>query len=129
MARGAAHPMIEFEQASPLLRIALLLRFLLELALLAGAGVAAWRLTPDGWAWAAAALVPVLVAVLWGLFLSPRARVPLSAGLKLLIETVLFAGVALALAASGLTAAAVAGVAIWAADRLAIALLSSRARA
>ena len=39
------------EGASPLLAAPLTLRFLLELALLAGAGVAAYRLAPDGWRW------------------------------------------------------------------------------
>lgn len=119
-------PLWSRAQASPPLAAALVLRFLLELALLAGAAIAAWRLTPGGWAWAAAVVAPLLVAVLWGLLLSPRARVPLAPGVKLVIETLLFVGVAVALAACGLAAAGVIGVVIWAADRLAIRMLSPR---
>lgn len=114
--------MTDFEHASAPLAAALVLRFLIELALLAGAGVAAWCLAPGDWRWAAAALAPLAVAVLWGLLLSPRARFPLPPAAKLVIETLLFA----ALVACGLAAAALVGVAVWAADRIAIDVLTPR---
>lgn len=55
----------------------LLVVFLLELAALVGLGLWAWSTAPDGWRWPAALALPAVVAVLWGVFLSPRARVRL----------------------------------------------------
>lgn len=120
--------MTDLHEASPPLAAALVGRFLIELALLAGAGIAAWRLTPGGWAWITAIAAPVLIAVVWGLLLSPRARVPLPAAAKLTIETLLFAGVGGALAISGLPVAAAIGFCAWAADRILIAALTPRTR-
>lgn len=115
--------MTDLENASPL-AAALVGRFFIELALLAGAAIAAWRLAPDGWGWVAAIAAPLVVTVLWGAFLSPKARVPLPSSARLLIETVLFAAVGVALSMTGLWLVAILGFAIWAADRTLIALLS-----
>ncbi|MFE6997551.1 YrdB family protein [Microbacterium sp. NPDC057659] len=112
-----------FESAGTGRRAALIVRFLLELALLAGAAVAAWRLAPGGWSWVAAVAVPVLIAVVWGLFLSPRARITLPTVARVVLETVLFGGVGAALWATGLGGFGIALFAAWLLDRAAIAVL------
>jgi len=87
--------------ASGLRSTALALRFALELALLAGAAALAWRLAPGWWGWPAAILAVALVATLWGLFL----------------------GTGLGLTLIGFGVAAIIGVALWALDRIALAIL------
>ncbi|WP_341973978.1 YrdB family protein [Microbacterium sp. LWO13-1.2] len=119
-------PVNPLDNASPLLATALVARFLIELALLAGAAVAAWRLLPGPWGWVAAVVAPVSVAVVWGLLLSPRARFVLPEPMKLALETVLFVGVALALSLTGLGVPAIIGFVVWAVDRIAIAVLAPR---
>jgi hypothetical protein len=76
------------------------LRFLLELAALAGFGVAGWRLVPAPWNWLAAVALPVLAAALWGVFNVPgdpsrsgAAPVPVPGIVRLAVEfLVLFGG-------------------------------------
>ncbi|WP_407357908.1 YrdB family protein [Microbacterium sp. LTA6] len=119
-------PANPLDNASPLLATALVARFLIELALLVGAAVAAWRLVPGQWGWVAAIVAPVAVAVVWGLLLSPRARFVLPEPMKLALETVLFVGVALALSLTGLGVPAIIGFVVWAVDRIAIAVLTPR---
>ena len=62
------------------------LRFLLELALLVGVGW--WGGHVVGW-WAAV-LLPVVAALVWGAFLSPRARWTIPPAARLVLELVLF---------------------------------------
>lgn len=109
--------------ASPARAVALTVRFLLELALLTGVAVLAWQLSSGGWRWPAAALGVVLVAILWGLFLSPKATVRLPASVALGIEALLFLGVGAGLFAVGQGLPAAIGVGIWILDRIALALL------
>lgn len=113
--------------ASPPLAIALVARFLLELALLAGAAGLAARATSGGWGWPAAIAAAGAVATVWGLFLSPRAAIAIPPVARLALEAVLFVGIGAGLAATGSGVVAAIGVALWAADRAAIAALSSRA--
>ena len=113
------------EGASPLLATPLTLRFLLELALLAGASVAAYRLAPDGWRWVFAVAAVLAVAVVWALLLSPKATIAVPEIAKLALEAVLFLAAGAGLAATGSVAPAVILVVLWAADRAAIALLSA----
>jgi hypothetical protein len=49
----------------------LALRFLLELAALAGLGVAGWSLASGFWRWLLVILLPLTAAVLWGVFAVP----------------------------------------------------------
>lgn len=109
--------------ASPARAVALTVRFLLELALLAGVAVLAWQFTTGGWRWPAATLGVVLVAVLWGLFLSPKATVRLPAAGALALEALLFFGVGAGLLLVGQGVPAAIGVGIWILDRIALALL------
>lgn len=111
--------------ASPLLATALTVRFLLELALLAGIAVLAWNLTGGWWRWLAALLSVVAVAVVWGLFLSPKAAVPLPWPATLGIETVLFVGTGAGLFVIGLGLPAAIGVALWLIDRITLAILQN----
>ncbi len=109
--------------ASVVLTIALTARFLLELALLAGVAVLAWNLVPGWWRWLAVILAVALVAALWGLFLSPKATIPLPGPAALGIETVLFAGIGGGLFLIGFGLPAAVGVALWIIDRVALAVL------
>jgi uncharacterized protein DUF2568 len=62
------------------------LRFLLELGLLVGVGW--WGGHVVGW-WATV-LLPLAAAVVWGSFLSPKARWTIPPGARLALELVLF---------------------------------------
>ena len=90
------------------------LRFLLELALLAG--VAWWGWDALGW-WAAVAL-PLGLAVVWGSFLSPKARWTMRVPARLALELTVFGAATAAYYGAGGVAAAVAFAAIAAASEL-----------
>ncbi|GAA5149691.1 hypothetical protein GCM10025768_13220 [Microbacterium pseudoresistens] len=111
-----------FVDASPLRGIALVLRFLLELALLVAVAMFAWHLAPADWGWLTAAVAVVVVAVLWGLLLSPKARYDIRPAGRFAVELVLFAGAAAGFVVIGFGIAGVTGFAVWAIDRLVLAL-------
>ena len=118
--RPARDPVLE---GGPALRIALGLRFLIELALLAGAATAAVRLVP-GWAgWVVAVVAVAVLAVIWGLLLSPKARFEIRPAGRVCLEALLFGAVGAALLASGLGVAGATLFAVWALDRIALAVL------
>jgi len=118
--RPARDPFLE---GGPALRIALGLRFLIELALLAGAATAAVRLVP-GWAgWVVAVVAVAVLAVIWGLLLSPKARFEIRPAGRVCLEALLFGAVGAALLASGLGVAGATLFAVWALDRIALAVL------
>ncbi len=88
------------------------IRFCLELAALAGLAVWGWETGPDGWNVLLAIAAPLAAAVLWGLFVAPKARRHPRDPWRLLLELVVFGGGTLAFAAAGLeTSAVVLGVA------------------
>ncbi len=111
------------DNASPMLVMALTVRFLLELTLLVGVAVLAWSLTTDGWRWSAAIVAVAAVATAWGLFLSPKAAIPLPGLAILAIEAALFLGTGVGLLHAGLGVPAAIGCAVRILDRIAIALL------
>lgn len=80
----------------------LAVRFLLELCMLATVGY--WGFKTQS-SWALKILfgigLPVLIAVLWGTFLAPKATRPLSGASFLTLELILFSSGAFALFASG----------------------------
>lgn len=112
-----------FDGDSPGLAVALTVRFLLELALLAGIAALAWHLAPGWWQWPVMIIAPILAAILWGLLLSPKAPATLPEPMKLVIETILFVGTGAGLFFVGLAVPAIIGVAAWIIDRIALALL------
>lgn len=80
----------------------LALRFLLELCMLAAVGYWGFKSQsglPMKFLFGIG--LPVLIAVLWGMFLAPRATRPLRGASFLALELVLFASGAVALFASG----------------------------
>ena len=83
----------------------LALRFLLELAALAGLAAAAWTFGSGLGRWVAVVAVPVAAAAIWGLFnvrndpsRSGSAPVEVTGSVRLLIEVVILGGGAAALA-------------------------------
>ncbi len=111
--------------APPALAIALAVRFALEIALLVGVATVAYHLFPEWWGWLIAIGAVVVVAVLWGVLLSPKAVVPLPAAARLVIEAALFIGVGVCLFSIGYGVLAAIGVVVWIADRIALALLDA----
>jgi Protein of unknown function (DUF2568) len=92
--------------------------FLLELAMLAGAG--SWGFALDaGWPvrLLAGLGAPLALAVLWGLFCSPRARVALPAPAKLGVQAACFAAAGLLLALAGRPVWGAVLVALWMIDK------------
>ncbi|MFC3799037.1 YrdB family protein [Cohnella sp. GCM10012308] len=101
----------------------LALRFALELAMLAALGY--WGFKTDlapAFSWMLGIGAPVLAAVVWGAFLSPKASIPLGGGLKLAIELAVFVVAAAALYAAGRQASASALLAVWAVNRILMAV-------
>lgn len=85
-----------------MLVINMALRFLLELCALAALGY--WGFMRGSGTLGKAALglgAPILAAVLWGMFVAPKAVRPLHDPAKLLVELVVFGGAAAALYAAG----------------------------
>ncbi|MGV9805863.1 YrdB family protein [Micromonospora chersina] len=96
----------------------LTLIFLLELAMLAAAGW--WGFTLDaGWPvrLLAGLGAPLLIAVVWGVFCSPRATVALPAPAKLGVQAACFLTGGLLLALSGRPVPGALLVALWALDK------------
>ncbi|GJM37682.1 MAG: hypothetical protein DHS20C19_10490 [Acidimicrobiales bacterium] len=86
----------------------LALRFGLELAALAGLGLAAWRLTSGPTRWVAVTLVPIAAAVVWGVFnviddpsRSGDAPIEVHGWTRLGIEVVVLVGGAVGVALAG----------------------------
>lgn len=80
----------------------LLVRFLLELCMLAAVGYWGFKMH-SGWPLKIffGIGLPVLIAVLWGLFVAPKAAYPLSGVSHLVLSLILLASGAVALFASG----------------------------
>ncbi|MFE9200830.1 YrdB family protein [Micromonospora sp. NPDC007230] len=97
--------------------------FLLELALLVAAGW--WGFTRDA-SWSVRLLAglgaPLLIAVVWGLFCSPKATVSLPAAAKLTVQAACFVTGGLLLASAGQPVPGVLLVALWTADKALLAL-------
>ncbi|MGC3864212.1 YrdB family protein [Micromonospora chersina] len=96
----------------------LTLIFLLELAMLAAAGW--WGFTLDaGWPvrLLAGLGAPLVIAVVWGIFCSPRATVALPAPAKLGVQAACFLTGGLLLALAGRPVPGALLVALWALDK------------
>ncbi|HEV2896137.1 MAG TPA: YrdB family protein [Actinomycetota bacterium] len=82
-------------------------RFLCELAMLAALAFWGYVVGEGPWAWLLGVGAPALAAVVWGTFVAPRARVPVSAPVRVQIELALYAVAAVCLGSAGQPAAAV----------------------
>lgn len=120
------------DRANPLagagagLTAALTIRFLLELVLLGAAATAGWGLLSDPWRWVAVFAAPVLIAVIWGLLLAPRARFVVPEWIKVVVEALLFVATGAGLWLLGAGILGIVLVAAWALDRVAIDVLRRR---
>jgi Protein of unknown function (DUF2568) len=85
----------------------LVVRFLLELAALAAVGYWGFSSHSGVTQWVLGLGAPVAVAAVWGLFVSPKAKVDLPRPAAFAIELLVWAAAALALAASGQPALAI----------------------
>lgn len=82
----------------------LTLRFLLELALLTALAIGGWSLTSTTWEQVLLAVtLPLTAAFVWGLLLSPKAKVAFPLPIRVAIELVLFVVASALLWAAGLT--------------------------
>ena len=90
----------------------LALRFFLELAALAALAYWGW-----GVSWALAILAPAACIVLWAMFGSPKAKVPLPAPQRIAFEAIVFGAAAVALWAAGRPVWGVVLFAAWAANK------------
>ena len=95
------------EDMSGLRGVTLTARFLCELAMLASLAFWGYVVGDGVWAWLLGIAAPVLAAVIWGMFVAPRAKVPVPAPVRVAIELVLYAAAAAGLAAAGQPVAAV----------------------
>lgn len=77
-------------------------RFLLEVCALIGLGYWGFR-TGNGGAlrYLLGIGAPLLAAVVWGMFVAPKASIPVAAATRLVLELVIFGAAALALWAAG----------------------------
>jgi len=78
----------------------LVVRFLLELSALAATAYWGFATASGVTQWVLGLGAPALVAVVWGLFVSPKAKVELPRPAQFAIELLVFAGAALALVAA-----------------------------
>ena len=83
------------------LAVNLALRFLLELCALVASGYWGFRTGSGVSRFLLGIGAPVLLAMAWGMFGSPRAAITLSGPVKLLVELAVFGIAAVALAAAG----------------------------
>ena len=75
--------------------------FVVELGALAAAAYWGWEATSGPGRWYLAILAPAAVIVVWALFVSPKARIPVSQQAALAIELVLLGVVTFGLAVTG----------------------------
>jgi hypothetical protein len=110
------------------LALLLAIRFVLELCLLAAFFWTGYRVAPPGAEVACGAAAAICVALIWGMFLSPRRRVEIGSAGRLLMEIVLFAGASTALMGGGhpWMATLLASAAI--ADKIALGIVNRRGR-
>lgn len=86
---------------SALRGVALTVRFLCELSMLAALAYWGFETGAGPWAWVLGIGAPALAAVTWGMFVAPKARRPVSVPTRLAIELVLFGAAAIGLTVAG----------------------------
>jgi hypothetical protein len=104
----------------------LLLRFVLEGCALGALAYAGWQAPGSVWLRLLLAIgLPLIAAVVWGQWVAPKARRPLSDPLRLVPEWVVFGGATIALAVTGHPILAVVLAVLAAGNRLALHLLDT----
>lgn len=101
---------------------ALLVRLVLELALFGGAAYAGWTLSDGGWRILFVILAPATLIAIWGMFLSPKARVTIPPSARITLEALLFGGVSYLLWQAGAPAIGTALAVVWVLHRVVLAL-------
>lgn len=104
----------------------LALRLVLELCAIVALGYGGWHV--DGSVWVRlllAVLAPVAGAVVWGAFVAPRARYPITDPLRLLPEWIVFGGATLALVGTGHPVLGIVFAVLAAGNRVALRLLGA----
>ncbi len=76
------------------------LRFLLELSALAAVAYWGWSEHGGVWRWVLVVAAPLAIAVVWGQWVAPKARVRVGDPWKLLLEVLVFGSAVAALAAA-----------------------------
>ena len=76
-------------------------RFTLELCMYAALGYGGYAAASGLVAWMLAISVPAAAAIVWGIFLAPKARRPTVDPVRITLEACLFGGAGLALEAAG----------------------------
>jgi Protein of unknown function (DUF2568) len=94
-------------------------RFVLELCMLAALGYGGFEAASGAFAWVLLVALPLAAAVVWGMFLAPKARRPTVDPLRILLEAAVFAAAGAALVAAGRTAL---GILLWIAAAVHLAL-------
>ena len=97
----------QHDYARPVAAVNLGLRFLLELALLGAVGYWGFGEFDGVVPWVAGLGAPLLVAVIWGTFMSPKAARPVHDPPRLVLELILVGGGVAALAAAGRSTVAI----------------------
>ena len=85
----------------------LIARFVCELAMLAALAFWGYVVGEGVWAWLLGLAAPAAAGIVWGMFVAPRARVPVRPPVRVGIELVLYGAAAAGLAAAGQPVAAV----------------------
>lgn len=99
--------------------ISLAIRFALELWMLAAFGYCGFHLGAETSVhFIACIALPLAVAIIWGVFLSPKARIKLPLAIRLIMELSLFCAVAYLLYVAGNTSQGLALVLIFIVNRL-----------
>jgi hypothetical protein len=86
----------------------LIVRFVIEIAMLVGLAAAGARLGQGITSWVLGIALPVAALAAWGQWVAPKARRPVSLGVRVAIELVLFGGTTVLLASAELPGWAVA---------------------
>ncbi|HEX6872097.1 MAG TPA: YrdB family protein [Micromonosporaceae bacterium] len=100
--------------------LALVVRFGLELAVLAALVYAGVVLVSGPLGWLVGLVAALLAAAVWGVFVSPRARIILPTPARLAVEVAVFAAGCAALLWAGRAGASAALGGVYLADRLAL---------
>lgn len=94
-------------------------RFLLELCMLAALGYGGFAATSGVLGWVLLVALPLAAAVVWGMFIAPKARRPTVDPLRIVLEAALFGAAGAALVIAGQTTL---GIVLWLAAGVHLAL-------